>query len=64
MSRLETRRDAVPLRERSEMTRPSRRRRIASPTAVREKTLLLRKPLPCGPAAETALQPLIWCSDS
>ena len=27
-------------------------------------TLLLRKPLPCSPAAETALQPLIWCSES
>ena len=28
------------------------------------KTLLLRKPLPCSPAAETALQALIWCSES
>ena len=24
----------------------------------------LREPLPCNPAAETALQPLIWCSES
>ena len=24
-------------------------------------TLLLRKPSPCGPTAETALQLLIWC---
>ena len=28
------------------------------------KKLLLRKPLPCNAAAETALQPLIWCSKS
>ena len=28
------------------------------------KTLLLREPLPCNPAAETAIQPLIWCSES
>ena len=33
------------------------------PVSVKE-TLLLRKPLPCSPAAETALQPLIWCSES
>ena len=26
-----------------------------------EKTLLLLEPLPCNLAAETALQPLIWC---
>ena len=29
-----------------------------------KKTLLLRQPLPCSPAAETALQPLIRCSES
>ena len=28
-----------------------------------EKTFLSREPLPCNPAAETALQPLIWCSE-
>ena len=33
-------------------------------TGVYENTLLLRKPLPCSPAAETAPQPLIWCSES
>ena len=29
--------------------------------ASANKTLLLREPLPCVAAAETALQPLIWC---
>ena len=29
-----------------------------------ENTSLLRGPLPCDPAAETALQPLTWCSVS
>ena len=33
-------------------------------TGVCGKTLLLRQPLPCNPAAETALQPLIWCLES
>ena len=33
------------------------------PVSVKN-TLLLREPLPCSPAAETALQPLIWCSES
>ena len=33
------------------------------PVSVKE-ALLLRKPLPCSPAAETALEPLIWCSES
>ena len=33
-------------------------------TGVYDKTFLLGKPLPCSPAAETALQPLIWCSES
>ena len=28
------------------------------------KTLPVREPLSCSPAAETALQPLIWCSES
>ena len=31
------------------------------PTGAREETLLLCQPLPCSPAAGTALQPLIWC---
>ena len=31
---------------------------------VCENTSLLRGPLPCNPAAETALQPMIWCSES
>ena len=31
---------------------------------VCEKTLLLDEPWPCNPEAETALQPLIWCSES
>ena len=35
----------------------------ALPVSVK-KTLLLRKPLRCSPAAETALQPLIRCSES
>ena len=33
-------------------------------SSVCETTLLLRKPLPCSPAAEAALKPLIWCSES
>ena len=33
-------------------------------TGVCGKTLLLGEPLPCNPAAETALEPLIWCSES
>ena len=28
------------------------------------KALLLGEPSPCNPSAETALQPLIWCSES
>ena len=32
----------------------------AMPVSVK-KTLLLREPLPCSPAAETAFQPLIRC---
>ena len=28
------------------------------------KTLLLREPWPCDPAAETAIQPQIWCFQS
>ena len=32
-------------------------------TGVCEKTLLLRKPLPCSPAAEAALKPPIRCSE-
>ena len=35
----------------------------ALPVSVR-KTLLLRKPSLCSPTAETALEPLIWCSES
>ena len=31
-------------------------------TGVCEKTFLLREPLPDSPAAETALQPLMWCA--
>ena len=34
------------------------------PTGVCDKTLLLWEPSPYNPAAETALQPLIWCSES
>ena len=30
-------------------------------TGACEKTPLLREPWPCNPAAETVLQPLIWC---
>ena len=30
----------------------------------REREILVRKPLPCSPAAETALQPLILCISS
>ena len=29
-----------------------------------KRTLLSGKPSPCNPAAETALQPLMWCSES
>ena len=36
----------------------------ASTTGVCKQTLLLREPWPCGPAAETALQPLIRCFES
>ena len=35
-----------------------------SDTCVCEQTLLLGGPLPCNPAPETALQPLIWHSES
>ena len=35
--------------------------RLPPYVGVCEKTLLLRKLLTCSPAAETALQPLIWC---
>ena len=35
----------------------------AIPASVK-KTLLLCEPLPCKPAAETPILPLIWCSDS
>ena len=31
---------------------------------VCEKALLSCKPIPCSPTAETALQLLIWCSES
>ena len=33
------------------------------PVSVKE-TLVLGEPWPCHPAAETALQPRIWCSES
>ena len=33
------------------------------PVSVK-KTFLLRKPLPCSPAAEIAIQPLIWSFES
>ena len=36
---------------------------VVIPVSV-NKTRLLREPLPCNPAAETALQHLIWCSES
>ena len=32
-------------------------------TGVCEKALLLGEPLPCDPAAETAILPLIWHSE-
>ena len=32
------------------------------PVSVKQ-TLLLGEPLPCSPEAETAIQPLIWCSE-
>ena len=32
-------------------------------TPVSEEIFLSGEPLPCSPAAETALQPLIWCSE-
>ena len=35
-----------------------------SHTGVCEQTLLSREPLPCKTAAETAIQPLIWCAGS
>ena len=46
--------------------RASSRERVlkGQTTGVFEKTLLLHKPSPCSPAAETALQSLIWCSDN
>ena len=31
---------------------------------VYKPTLLLREPLPCNAAAETALAPLVWCFES
>ena len=34
-----------------------------TPVSVKQ-TLLLRKPSPCSPTAETAIQPQIWCSES
>ena len=33
-------------------------------TGVCEKAILLWKPWPSNPVAETAFQPLIWCSES
>ena len=38
-------------------------RYVPLPVSVKY-TLLLRKPMSCNPAAETAHQPLIWCSES
>ena len=32
-------------------------------TGVCETKFLLGEPLPCNPSAETAIQPLIWCSE-
>ena len=40
--------------------RASSGRPLLIPVSVK-KTLLLCEPLPCKPAEETALQPLIWC---
>ena len=39
-------------------------KQLAEVTVSVNKTLLLHEPLPCNPAAETALQPLISCSES
>ena len=36
---------------------------IVIPVSVKQ-TLLFCEPLPCNPAAETALQPPIWCCSS
>ena len=41
--------------------------RVPSPPVIPVSvkiTLILREPWPCDPAAETAIQPLIWCSES
>ena len=35
---------------------------VFMPVSVKT-TLLFCKPLPCNPAVETAIQPLIWCSE-
>ena len=44
---------------------PQRSGTRADDTGVREQTqLFVLEPSPCGPAAETALQPLIWCFES
>ena len=34
------------------------------PVSEKKKTFLLSEPLPCSPAAETAILPLSWCSES
>ena len=39
------------------------RKEEALPVSV-NKTLLLFKPLPCNPAAETPILPLSWCSET
>ena len=43
--------------------KPAPAPRCLLPVPVK-RTLLLGEPLPCNPAAETALQPLLWCSES
>ena len=40
---------------------PTRSGAVSHPIGVYEQTFLLHEPLPCGAAAETAVQPLIWC---
>ena len=39
-------------------------REVPPPTSVYEQTFLLGMPLTCSSAAETAILPLIWCSES
>ena len=45
-------------------SRVSRRKKGGDAGVCEQHIVLLRRPFPCSPAAETAIQPLIWGSES